>query len=872
MTINPEQWARVKEVFHAALERDQTERLPFVRATCADDVLVCTEIERLLAAHVKADGFIEPPVNAFGGRIGKYEVGRLVGAGGMGEVYAARDVELGREVALKLATGTDAEAHARLRREAQHASQLNHPHICTIYEVGNHDGRPFIAMEYVEGRPLSDAIPSGGLPAEVLVRYGSQIAEALAYAHRNGVIHRDLKTPNIVVKPDGRTKILDFGLARRLSQQQLSEATERRSPISTEGVIAGTLPCIPPEVLRGATADERSDIWALGVLLYETATGRRPFVGATGFELCGAILRDVPPPLPDRTPIQLKSIIERCLAKNPQNRFQKAEDVGLALERVATPFQRAATTRRAAIVVAVLLLAVGLGAAAIWRHWFTEPRAATVAAGPSGHPAIAVMSFDVAGASDADSAWLAKGVPRMLLTGLAQTRGLDIVSTRRLLETARQIRAGDLDTLDRTQAAAVARRAGAGAMVVGSIFRSGSEIRIDAQVEDLGSGRVLVAESARGTDVFSIVDQLATQIRSGIGLKNTGEVRKVADVSTSSLGAYRLFVQGVDASEHFRTMDAQRLLTEAVRVDPSFASAYLYLGSVSYFEGRMADRKMYFAKAREHIGRLNERERLLLQANIAHAAGDADEAARVIDQLIAQFPDTEDAYATLLQLYAPVNGLLYDPEKEIATLRQGIEMAPASGMLRNLYGYALLDAGEIDRSLAELEQYARLSPGEPNPYDSLGEANLAAMRPEKALEYYARANAIQPDFSAAGLALALAMLGRFDEIVAQPTQDSSIQHYTTQAVILSRTGRYREAELILATGRKRPEENKHHVGHAAYTSYPRRWRRSGGSMHEPAPMPTPRERFSALFPRRNRGRGWLLPICCQVPLWRARGT
>ncbi len=164
---------------------------------------------------------------------------------------------------------------------------------------------------------------------------------------------------------------------------------------------------------------------------------------------------------------------------------------------------------------------------------------------------------------------------------------------------------------------------------------------------------------------------------------------------------------------------------------------------------------------------------------------------------------------------APVNGLLYDPEKEIATLRQGIEMAPASGMLRNLYGYALLDAGEIDRSLAELEQYARLSPGEPNPYDSLGEANLAAMRPEKALEYYARANAIQPDFSAAGLALALAMLGRFDEIVAQPTQDSSIQHYTTQAVILSRTGRYREAELILATGRKRPEENKHHVGHAA---------------------------------------------------------
>jgi tetratricopeptide (TPR) repeat protein/predicted Ser/Thr protein kinase len=812
--ISSEQWARIKEVFHAALEWEPPERLPFVRGTCADDLVVCTEIERLLAAHAEAGGFIEPPVNAFGGRIGKYEVGRLIGTGGMGEVYAARDTELGRDVVLKLATATDADSHARLRREAQHASQLNHPHICTIYEVGTHEGRPFIAMEYVEGRPLCDVIPQVGLPVDVLVRYGIQISEALAYAHRNGVIHRDLKTLNIIVKSDGRTKILDFGLARRLSQRQLSEASESRSAITAEGMIAGTLPYVAPEVLRGESADERSDIWALGVLLYEAATGGRPFLGATGFELCGAILHSVPPTLPDRLPVALRSIIQHCLVKDPQNRFQSAEAVRLALERAHTPSTRAGTRRKVAVVVAVLL-AIGLGAAAIWRDGFTEPRASTVAAGPSGRPAIAVMSFDVAGASDADGGWLSRGVPRMLLTGLAQTRGLDVVSTRRLVETARQIRAGDLETLDRSQAAAVARRAGAGAMVVGSIFRSGSEIRIDAQVEDLDSGRVLVAESARGTDVFSIVDQLASRIRSGIGLENTGEVRKVADVSTSSLGAYRLFAQGADAYEHFRMKDAHRLLTEAVRVDPSFASAYLCLGSVSYFEGRMADRKMYFTRAKEHIERLNERERLLLQANIAHAAGDGIEAARVIDQLIAQFPDTEDAYVEVSQLYTPVNGLLYDPEKQIAILRRGTEMVPGSGLLRNLYGYALIEAGEIDRGLAEFEQYVRLSPDEPNAYDSLGEANLAGMMPEKALEYYARANTIQPDFSAGGLAVALAMLGRFDEVVAQPTQDSSIQEYTIRAVIVSRTGRYKDAESILAAGRKRPEENKHAVGHAA---------------------------------------------------------
>jgi tetratricopeptide (TPR) repeat protein len=510
----------------------------------------------------------------------------------------------------------------------------------------------------------------------------------------------------------------------------------------------------------------------------------------------------------------LRSVIQRCLAKDPRDRFQTVDEIRVALARIRTPAPRASTWRNVAIGLAILALAVVLGAWAMLRSGVGAPSSARVAAGRSGQPAIAVMSFEVTGASDSDSAWLSKGVPRMLVTGLAQTRGLEVVSTRRLLETAKQIRAGDLDTLDRAQAADVARRAGAGAMVVGSIVRAGSELRIDAQLEDLASGRVLVAESARGTDVFSIVAELAREIRSGVGLQDATGVRNVADVSTSSLSAYRLFTQGVDAYDHVRTQDADRLLTEAVRVDPSFASAYLYLGLVSYLDGRTNDQATYFAKAGEHTDRLNERERLMLQGHLAHLSGNALESARVIDRLVAEFPDTEEAYVLAAWLYSPLSGLVYDPEKQMRILRRGTEVVPSSGMLHNLYGYALLGEGEIDRALAEVETYARLSPGEPNSYDSLGETNLAAMMPEKALEYYTRAHAIAPNFSSGGRALALAMLGRFDEAVAEQTQDYTVLDYLIRAVNLSKLGRYRDAEQTLASRRKDPEQDKYIVGHA----------------------------------------------------------
>ena len=326
-------WPRVKGLFNAALDREPAARTAFLRDAC-DDAEVRAEVERLLAAHVEVGEFIERSPVAMAGRvIDHYKVEWSIGAGGMGEVYRARDLELGREVVIKIARGGDADSQARLKREAQHASQLNHPNICTIHEVGASGGTPFIVMELVEGDRLADVIPRGtGLGSQEIVRHGLQMAAALEHAHQHGVIHRDLKSANVMVTTDGRIKVLDFGLARRHSSDQLRRLSESRDTMAAQGAVAGTLSAMAPELLRGNTADARSDIWALGVLLYEMAAGTMPFAGATGFELSGAIIHEAPAPLPASIPDALRRIIVRCLEKNPKVRYQSASDIRVALE------------------------------------------------------------------------------------------------------------------------------------------------------------------------------------------------------------------------------------------------------------------------------------------------------------------------------------------------------------------------------------------------------------------------------------------------------------------------------------------------------------------------------------------------------------
>ena len=269
--------------------------------------------------------------------LGHYQILSKIGEGGMGVVYRARDEVLHRDVALKVVaqrSGMEKSTRELLLHEARSSSALSHPNLCTSHEVGEVAGELYIGMELVEGRPLSELIGGVGLPVESVMRYGVQIAAALAHAHNRNIVHRDLKSANVVVTPDGLVKVLDFGLARRVSTAPAGEGTATMGPLEAPGALVGTLSYIAPEVLRGDEADQRSDLWALGVVLYEATSGQLPFGGRTGFEVSSAILHELPPPLPSRIPPSLWAIVQRCLAKEPAQRYQRASEVQAALEAV----------------------------------------------------------------------------------------------------------------------------------------------------------------------------------------------------------------------------------------------------------------------------------------------------------------------------------------------------------------------------------------------------------------------------------------------------------------------------------------------------------------------------------------------------------
>ncbi len=349
--MTPERWQQVKKLLAEALEKAPEDRRAYLDQACKEPEMR-REVESLIAAHERdgttfVDDFAVPPAVGFesGVRVGTYEIIAQLGAGGMGVVYKARDTKLGRPVALKFlpeSALSDPTARARLLREAQHASALNHPNIATIYEVGESAGQIYIAMEMVEGRSLGAVVPRGGLAPQTAIHYGAEIASALAHAHEHGIIHRDLKPANVMITAAGHAKVLDFGLAKRVSSAELSDETLLQNSLTKPGAIVGTLQYMAPETLRGEPADARTDLWGVGAILHEMLVGGPPFEGKTAYELTSAILREQPKPLPPKVPASLRTVAQRCLAKEREHRYQQASEIRAALEAIGSDANMAA--------------------------------------------------------------------------------------------------------------------------------------------------------------------------------------------------------------------------------------------------------------------------------------------------------------------------------------------------------------------------------------------------------------------------------------------------------------------------------------------------------------------------------------------------
>ena len=352
MDDDPDRWARVKHVFQSALDRPVTERLAFVRDRCGDDDDLHAEVVSLLVAHANADGFAEVPaiqkLNPAtslastdhslkrGDRLGPYQIVEWLDAGGMGEVYRARDPQVGRDVAIKILLAqfsTDPDRLRRFEQEVRSAGSLNHPNLLTIYYADVHAGCPYLVSELLEGETLRKRFNRGPVPARKSAEYAAEIASGLAATHDRNITHRDLKPENIFITTDDRIKILDFGLAKLRETNPDVDATGNIR--TTAGVVLGTAGYMSPEQVRAQPADHRSDIFALGAVLYELVTGRHAFQGTSFVETMGAVLNEEPPDIatvqPD-CPAPLARIIRRCLEKNPANRFQSAHDLRFALD------------------------------------------------------------------------------------------------------------------------------------------------------------------------------------------------------------------------------------------------------------------------------------------------------------------------------------------------------------------------------------------------------------------------------------------------------------------------------------------------------------------------------------------------------------
>src|SRR6266540_3016338 len=764
--MKAERWQQINDLFQSATELPPKERAAFLNEACHGDKSLRREVESLLASYERAANFIESPAyevapelltNDTPGRlvgelIGHYRIESLIGVGGMGEVYLARDEQLGRKVALKLLpeslTANEAQL-SRFKTEARAASALNHPNILTVYEIGADANRQFIATEFIEGMTLRASLARGRMNLHEALEIAVQVASELAAAHETGVVHRDIKPENIMLRPDGYAKVLDFGIAKLTEQQPRSDSHEVGTTTvlqTAPGLVLGTARYMSPEQTRGQTLDARSDIWSLGVVIYEIVGGISPFPGETPSDCIASILKTEPPPLstvlPD-VPVKLQSIVQKALRKNMEERYQTIKemltdlrDLKRELEAEGSSPQTKARTepilgkikrhKRGALLT---LAAAILAAAAFGYHfYFVAPALAP------NEKSIAVLPFaDLSQARDQE--YFCDGIHEEILTRLSKIRDLKVISrtsTQRFKSAPKNL-------------PEIARQLGVAAILEGTVQKAGDQIRVHVQLINAGNDSHLWAEKydRKLTDVFGVESEIAKAIAENLAAKLTHtEERAVSAKPTNNPAAYELYLQGRyfwnrRDREGFRR--AIELFTKATELDPNYALAYAGIADT------YALLPMYgFAPARDSYPKAKAAALKALQ----------------LDDTLAE------AHAS----YGNVLLSDFDWVRSRRELERAIELNPNYSTAHQWLGSDnLMNSGELDRGLAEVRRARELDPLSPIVNTILGIAYYLRREYADAVTQFHKTFEIDPNFLLAHVMLGqtLVMQGAIDEGIAE---------------------------------------------------------------------------------------------------------
>jgi len=755
-----------------------------------------------------------------GSTLKHYKILKLLGKGGMGEVYLATDTHLDRQVALKtlpVDVARNPERRARFEREAKVVAALNHPNIVTIYSVEEHEGIGFITMELVEGKSLAELIPAGGLPLSRVFDIAIPLADALAVAHRKGVTHRDIKPGNVMINDEGRVKVLDFGLAKLAESVSDGEGEQTHLPtataaVTTEGKILGTVAYMSPEQAEGKTVDSRSDIFSLGVVLYEMLTGHRPFHGDTPISTITSIMRDTPSPvgeLKPGLPRHVARIVERCLAKQPDRRYQAALDVrneleglrseidsgqmeavsstpttppspashtttspisgasfppGMADSQMSTsipPAQR--TPRNKTLLVAGLVVGAVLIAAAASVLWSRlQPTPSSGAATVIDDKSIAVLPF-VNMSGDKENEYFSDGLAEELLNRLSKVPGLRVAA--RTSSFHFKGHTGDLSE--------VAQQLNVATILEGSVRRAGDRVRVTAQLIKASDGFHLWSEvyDRQLDDIFGIQDEIATQVVEALKITLLGnDAQRLASRPTHSVEAYEAYLRGHQRMRSRRADEleqAAQYFQRAIDLDPGFALAYvgqaeavLHLTAYGTLSRGESFKRMepLLNKAMELDDQVGEvyALRALLQQRL-----DFDGAIGDFERAIELNPNYAMAYMWYGRLM-----ISRDPERSLSLFRQALELDPLSPLIHvNIAGH-LERAGEYEEALKSYQRAVEIDPG-----FAIGYASIATLyedafgRPDEAIRWSERA--VTSDPGNLGLRLSLGTRlqnrGRFDD-------------------------------------------------------------------------------------------------------------